>query len=259
MTSQYVALMGDTHASKKAFALSQQEIMDFHQYQGEVIATISVGDFGFWPRQPLGQEFLDYVGSKSEVIPTFFIDGNHEDHSLLGHSADDFMMVRPNLYYIPRGYAFGFGSIRFLALGGAWSIDRIFRIEGETWFWNEEPDKADIDRACLAAEEGVDVLLTHDCTSMAFPHFVAGEPTSQNSGTRRAIDHLVDLGRPSFNIHGHHHIAATLDLRTTSGHEFQSIGLSADGDKGSVCFLKVSGNALECIAGTKGENPRPER
>lgn len=93
----------------------------------------------------------------------YFVDGNHECFPRLYEfplAADWIRWVRPNIGHLPRGYRTVLGGRWTLAaLGGANSIDRFMRSEGNTW-WPEES----ISETNLKAlgHDPADILVGHD-------------------------------------------------------------------------------------------------
>jgi len=156
-------------------------------YRPGLIPVLQVGDMHWHPDRRL----------PVPPWPIYFIDGNH-DHlpSLLRlHEPTE---VAPNWIYCPRGSVLTFGKTRVGFLGGARSIDRDQRIEGETWWRHEE----------LTLEEGkrlkgraVDILVTHSP-----PRFVVQEMGYEETDYSSYVVEEVwrDLGRPRL-VCGHMH------------------------------------------------------
>jgi hypothetical protein len=61
--------------------------------------------------------------------------------------------------YLPRGLRWDWRGVRFGALGGAFSVDRRERVEGESWWWAEVISDADVERL---GDARLDVLVTRD-------------------------------------------------------------------------------------------------
>lgn len=199
-----------------------------------------VGDFGFWEHEHQGRVFLDKVDrlAARRGIDVAALDGNHDNWPLVlenhpERDADGLVVVRDHVRYVPRGHRWTWGVTNILALGGAASLDKEWRLDkearrtakarrkasfrpqsaqlpatvrdyaGTLWFPEEELTDGDVDRV-LADTSAVDLLLTHD------------KPRRSRSGTRRKEDprawpnqervqRVVDALRPARLIHGHLH------------------------------------------------------
>lgn len=131
---------------------------------------IHVGDLKvLWPDEYY-PDFAEHGGFTAEMVALLeelglafvFADGNHDAHPALRAlplNADGFGAISDRLLYAPRGHRWDIAGVRFGALGGAYSIDREFLHEGESWFRGEEVIPADV--AALGTEP-LDVLITHD-------------------------------------------------------------------------------------------------
>lgn len=131
--------------------------------------VIILGDFGFvWQDPPSKTEskWLDWLNQKPWT--TLFVDGNHENFTLLNTlpRTEQFGGVvgvaRPNILHLRRGHCYTIDGKRFLAFGGARSIDQRYRIPGESWWPEELPSEADTSRLWNSVDAGpIDYVLTH--------------------------------------------------------------------------------------------------
>lgn len=93
-------------------------------------AIVQVGDFGYWHPFELA---LD--------VPLYFIDGNHEHHPTLPSKVTE---VGRNVFYVPRGTVAKLNGKNCLFMGGAASIDFMYRTEGVDWFKEEIISESDL-------------------------------------------------------------------------------------------------------------------
>lgn len=197
-----ILFVGDTHG--------QIDLINFAIEYGKscnVERIIQVGDFGFFPN--LYPSFLDSLKSP---IPFYFIDGNHDDHSILSlyrHenspiNLEDIGYNSYNFFYIPRGYIERLGSLQVLFIGGANSIDYKGRVEYIDWWANEGIDQEDFYR-CIgnSSYTDIDVIVSHEGITNEIINF------KEKSSSRIAIEQLVKTIKPKLLIHGHHHISYT--------------------------------------------------
>ncbi|WP_432832878.1 metallophosphoesterase [Dactylosporangium sp. CA-092794] len=180
--------------------------------------VVQLGDFSVWPGRA-GAAFLDAVADSllRADASLLFIDGNHEDHpQLLGYPirADGLRVVRPRLYHLPRGFRWTWHGQRWLALGGAHSIDRPKRTPMVDW-WSEE--QITDGQAHLAASGGTtDYMVTHDCPAgISMPGICDAEPGQPKelydelvieARHRQRLLDVVRRVRPRRLLHGHYHI-----------------------------------------------------
>ena len=103
-------------------------------------------------------------------VTTLFIDGNHENFEQLNSYGIDIWnggkvhFIESGIIHLMRGQVFEIDATRFFTFGGAYSIDKMYRTEGVSWFSEEIPN-------CKEYEEGwhnlekvdfqVDYILTH--------------------------------------------------------------------------------------------------
>ncbi|MQB01332.1 MAG: hypothetical protein GEU78_13740 [Actinobacteria bacterium] len=186
----------------------------------DVDAIVQLGDFGWFPDTSWGIEFIAAIATqaKRRRVHVHFIDGNHEDFGDLffmkevPEEADDvtpegFIRLRSHLNYIPRGTRWEWDGVSFLALGGAYSIDKDGRIEGRSW-WPQEDITDDDVRRCGA--DPVEVMLTHEAPMGALdtPSFESVPMKAHaraSEANRIKIRNVMNDCRPRLLVHAHHH------------------------------------------------------
>lgn len=221
-----VLLAGDTHGN-----VNQMEYLCWVASYRKCSLIIQLGDFGLWPGKG-GDAFLKrtQVLLEENDLELWWLDGNHEDHVRIRSWLKDNAaykrrhQVTPRIFYMPRGYRFELDGVRFMALGGAWSIDKDARTPYIDWWPEEELTQADVERA-LEVDTPLDVLLTHDLPddwevigAMRVPMAAGGV------SNRRAVSAVSDRLKPKLHVHGHMHVLyqAVTGTRTV-------VGLDRDG------------------------------
>jgi predicted phosphodiesterase len=207
--------------------------------------VLQVGDFGFWVDGDHTDFYLSTVDAQAAEwgIRVYWLDGNHEDHT---RRAEFNSPDRPNTVYLPRGFRWDWWGKRFMAVGGAYSVDRQWRKEGVSW-WPEET-LTDDEVAYASRYDGtrVDYVFAHDCpTGVNIPGIGADtkggvrgnwppEALYQAGIHRNKMRTIWKATSPSLWIHGHYHIAYESWTPET-----RFVGLGADQDlmTRSVCFL----------------------
>jgi len=204
-----ILIIGDTHGDisliKKGITLGLHH---------ECKRIIQVGDFGFFPKI-----YPEFISSFSSPLPFFFIDGNHDDHSILPHSSLNIVDVQTlgfschNLFYIPRGYLQRWGESNILFMGGAQSVDKIYRTQGIDWWSNEEINPKDFNTALSYRNlyPSIDLLITHECPRTEAINY----PGEKQDYSSRAISELIEVYNPSLLIHGHHHQSYLIKYKDT--------------------------------------------
>jgi hypothetical protein len=140
------------------------------------------------------------------------------------------------------------GDVRWLALGGAHSVDRPWREPGTSW-WHEETI-TDLDVARAVAGGPADVLVSHDCPSgVDIPgladtaHLWPAEEIVAAEAHRARLREVADVVRPRSIWHGHFHRRYSADADLGYGAVAVS-GLDCDG---STLDRNVSVVALDEI------------
>ncbi len=185
-----ILLLSDVHC---LYAVVNRQVAQAESLKGEPVETVVIlGDVGLY-EAPLRRFFRRERQRFSR--PTYFIEGNHEDHDRL---PDLVAAYRDVLSYLPRTTVQVLGGLRFLCLGGTCYMDAHTTPRGALI------TPADI-QACLHHPAGtVDVIISHDCpagigvpNAPGFEHY--GAPGFDGS------DRLLAHFSPRLWLFGHHH------------------------------------------------------
>jgi predicted phosphodiesterase len=171
---------------------------------------IHVGDLAvLWPGE---QQFTRrLVRCLRELdLRLIFVDGNHDVHPklrALPRNADGFGAISDRLLYAPRGHRWELDGVRFGALGGAHSIDKQWRTEGQTWWPQEDVTAEDVK---ALGDEPLDVLITHEAPAgINVQSFLAGQlPAELDQESYNSRLHVLDAVRatePELVFCGHWH------------------------------------------------------
>lgn len=230
-----VLLSGDTHGDGNHVRWIIQ-----HARKTGAEAVFVLGDFGIWDHLD-GGRFTDTVSkdAKRYGVPVFFLPGNHDNYDLLfeweatkPRTVDGFLEVKPGLYYSPRGHRWTWYGVRFMSLGGAYSVDKLPRVlqdnialrraqaaedKGQTltakdrymlrlgqwsWWGQEEISQEELDHALRPGE--IDILLTHDKPRLSSPGWNRKD-LEECWTNQEAIQEVVDAKKPKLLVHGHLH------------------------------------------------------
>lgn len=218
---------------------------------------LQLGDFGIWP----GVGGSNYREKVSKAITKtgsklFFIDGNHEKHPWLIDRAkkhtvqscpeDDILhgAVRcyhdSEFYWLPRGKRWDWHGRKWLALGGATSLDRQWRVDGESW-WKEEAITPE--QVQFVIDGGhADVMVTHECPDMvnhSHPNYgFPQEDINKAKEHQKLLQKVVDEVKPEYLMHGHFHVQYTRTIDRSWG-KVRVDGLDMDGTPRNWCILNI--------------------
>jgi predicted phosphodiesterase len=169
-----IKIIGDAHGELRKY---KKAIKDCHM-------SICVGDFGF------KKEWTWHI---KNIGPNHWINpGNH-----------DYMPMAVKDEYPSTGNSKYFEEYSIFTVRGADSIDKHHRVEGKTFFSNEEMSYAEslqvVDNYLKIKPK---IVVSHDCPqrimSMLFGY-------TDKSTTRQALQAMLDDHKPDFWIFGHHH------------------------------------------------------
>ena len=214
-----IFLTGDTHGEfgrlgYVGFPVSRELTKDDY--------LIILGDFGaIWDIQQSGKE--QRVLNRLNEMPytVLFIDGNHENHDRL--QSDEFpevdmfdskvKKISDSVFYLQRGHVYKINNETFFVMGGAYSVDKTSRRAHWSWWPQEEPSCADIQRgldSLLAYDNKVDYILSHTASNEVIQEFldenggIAGRKLIKDSASDflTEVESVVDY---KCNFFGHMH------------------------------------------------------
>lgn len=201
-----IAFVADWHGSA-SWGVSAIEYAAEHG--ADVI--LHLGDFGY----RFESRFLRALTAalNRADMPLLFIDGNHESYpTLLRYPirGNGLRQLTDRIWHLPRGFRWDWAGRRFLALGGAHSVDRPWRTPQVSWWPQETITTAEAEHAIAGGV--ADVLLSHDCPDgvdipgLRPDRFPAAEIRAADQH-RRVLRAVVDEVRPLAVWHGHYHQA----------------------------------------------------
>jgi predicted phosphodiesterase len=180
-------------------------------------AVFQVGDFGFWPHT--NPEYVTQVNAtfrraskrRDQPLNVYWIDGNHENFDMLlggdwEKTPEGFWQIDEHVFYVPRATRWEWSGVKFLALGGAHSIDKNWRLTqgpiGQYW-WPQETIKTIDTYNCLGPE--VDVMFTHDMPEGTELGIRLYKLDREDENNRFAVRQVADAVKPKLLFHGHYH------------------------------------------------------
>lgn len=257
-----VLLAGDWHGS-----LAQAKAVVRRAHEEMIRVVLQLGDFGIWPRDSAFLNGLNELLEELDML-VFFVDGNHEDFDQLYEyplQEDGTRLVRSRIFHLPRGLRWEWYGVRFAALGGAHSVDRDMRTEGQSWWPQEWVNDEELE--LFRAGGPADVVLMHD-SPWGAPNVITDSPLSQHNAMRYFGKHNIDLATehrrrlataidptdPAQIFHGHYHEKMFDAYLRDGGRTCTVVGLTEGGHGpwASTLIYDVLNNAAGLIS-TRGE------
>ena len=173
---------------------------------------VQCGDFGFWPHTDPGYVDIVNEAMKKRGLLLVWIDGNHENFDALfdgewEKTPRGFWKIASNVLYAPRGLRWEWNDVTFLALGGAHSIDKMWRLSrgpiGKYWW----PQETITQKNVYDALEGgpVDVMFSHDMPKGTDIGITLYKDHPEDDQNRLAVRVVVEGVIPLVLYHGHYH------------------------------------------------------
>ena len=159
---------GDTHGT-----FDIDKVVKFFQGREKCYSKndylIICGDVGVCGFSPT-EEVKTRAVLRNLPVTTLFIDGNHENFEKLNAFEIDewnggkVHFIEKDIIHLMRGQVFCIDGVRIFSFGGAYSIDKRYRTEGEDWFAEELPSKEEYEEGwnnLKKVEFCVDYIVTH--------------------------------------------------------------------------------------------------
>ena len=157
---------------------------------------------------------------RSLPVTTLFIDGNHEHFDKLNSygieewNGGKVHFIEEDIIHLMRGQVFCIDGVKFFTFGGAYSIDKVYRTAGVSWFMEELPNWAEYEEGWRNLEKAdftVDYILTHTgprevVADMGYVSFTEGE-----LGLRQYLQRVADETQFTAWYFGHFHEDAEIE------------------------------------------------
>ena len=160
-------------------------------------------------------------------ITLFCIHGNHEarPQSLAGFEEGRyhggkvlFEKTYPNILFAVDGEVYEFDGYQCIVIGGAYSVDKFYRLEhGWNWWPDEQPDeltKKTVENRLAATGNKIDVILSHTCPLKYEPTevFMKGlDQSTVDKSTESWLDEIEARNDYKKWYCGHYHTRKRID------------------------------------------------
>lgn len=189
-----ITIIGDVHGKTQ-----QYQKMLRQNYEGQ--RTIQIGDMGIG---------FKGVGLHAMDMNHRWFRGNHDD---------------PDKCYENKNYLGDFGFLEddnLFYLAGAFSIDRVWRVPGVSWWAGEELSSSKLQEAIdIYVKKKPRFVISHECPSTAsvwlLGTLMIGFRPEKLVSTRtgEAMQYMFDQHKPEKWIFGHYHIDKTFNWKGT--------------------------------------------
>ena len=226
---------GDTHGS-----LSRYNVLD--NYEKDTAAIVILGDVGF---NYLGPDQDEYVKRRANSHQNYIycVRGNHEMRPtavekmelLYDTNVNNYVYYEPEFPYIryfKDGYLYNIDGYVALVLGGAYSVDKHYRLMwGRKWFEDEQLTQEEMDNISAVHKYGeVDFVLSHTCPLSWQPRdlFLEGlDQSTVDNSMEVWMDGLKDTLDWNIWLFGHYHrdrlVRPHVEMLSTNIQSFKEI------------------------------------
>lgn len=246
-----VGILGDTHGQQRwtRFALWAYKELG-------VDVVYQVGDFGFGKSNSGKTDpFSAFVNDNAKKfgVHVVVVPGNHEDYDIIDSvpvDSDGWQHYMDAIDIAPRGHRWTQNGVSFVALGGAPSVDRQYRLSVQRpnmklWWEQEAITQADVDKTVAGGY--ADVMLAHDAPFVeqiqkvigGNPHGFAEQDIHYAYEGRKLIDSAFVGVKPKLFVHGHYHFPVDETVQWDDGSKSRVFGLDRDGTPGAIGFLDL--------------------
>lgn len=209
-----IYLTGDTHGD---FQRIERFCNRIHTTKADIMIILGdagINFYGGW-RDQYTKEFISTL-----PITLFCIHGNHEQRpstipSYVEQTWNNGTVYveeqYPSILFAKDGELYNLNGLRAFAIGGAYSIDCMYRIPGRSWWPDEQPSpevKKQIEKTLDQLDWSVDVVLSHTVPLKYVPveAFLPGiDQRMVDKSTEEWLDRIEDRLQYQRWFAGHYH------------------------------------------------------
>ncbi len=214
-----IYITGDTHRDFKRIVLFCYK---YNTSKEDIL--IILGDAGINYYGKLDNELKEHLNSLP--ITLFCIHGNHENRpeNILTYQQKQFLGGQvyveekySSIIFAKDGETYNFGNIKVLVIGGAYSVDKYYRIAHDCNWWQDEQPSKKVKQKILdkiQTNNTFDIVLTHTCPYKYIPREVF-LPGINQSTVDNSTEHFLDKVEKRLNYKkwycGHYHTNKKID------------------------------------------------
>lgn len=209
-------VLGDTHTYWERVVPMLENLYKLYNFN----TIIQVGDLAYLPKMwskkmiEVNQLIIDFVDAHD--LKFYWIDGNHEDHSILQYidnfNSSTFNIYGKNFFYMPRGSYLELDRYVLFFIGGAETYDKHNRVFGKDYFLEEIIMRQQEDFVFEQIEKIKQInkpaiIIAHTCPQEAIDDERNLLDLMNNGGTgqNKFLGEVVRRVNPIFYFHGHFH------------------------------------------------------
>jgi predicted phosphodiesterase len=230
---------GDTHGYASAF-----QKIDKKAIREGCKIIVQVGDCGvLWAKDHEAEKYFDgrsrrgaHVSGIGTVPPEdcpvwYTCGGNHDNYTAFNQKWEesgrtDVYELAPGCFGVRRGSVVSLAGQSHLFFGGAFSIDKMYRKEGVSWWPEEIPSKEEFDRFFDSLNDFCPaVVVSHDVPARVGPNSHHYGEQWRNEVVPKNLENALANSEwhPELWFFGHHHIFNEWDI---DGTKFVCCGLN---------------------------------
>lgn len=231
-------ITGDTHAQFGRIEQFCERISPTREDVLIILGDAGINYYGGWRDRNLKRRLAQLP------LTLFSIHGNHEQrpmtissyHTTVWNGGEVYVEDEfPNLLFAVDGSYYSFDGVQTFAIGGAYSVDKFYRLANDWGWWpDEQPDEA----TKLRAERQLDihgwqadVVLTHTCPLRYEPTevFLSGvDQSSVDKSTEEWLDTIERRLQYKQWYCGHYHTEKAIDKMTFMFESIRAFPTEAD-------------------------------
>ena len=151
---------------------------------------------------------------RSLPVTTLFVDGNHENFEQLNSyetcewNGGKVHFVESDIIHLVRGQVYNIDGVKFFTFGGAYSIDKMYRTAGVSWFPEEIPTYGEYEEGWKNLEKAnfsVDYIITHTGPREIVAEMGYGELSDDEVALRQYLQRVADNAEFKAWYFGHFH------------------------------------------------------
>ena len=244
-----ILITGDTHGDLSTGKLKRWKKRNRKAGYTKEDYLIIAGDVGFnWLGDSEGSRKFVMNYFAHQPYTTLFVDGNHDNHPwlqslpLIPMFGGMVGKVMDSIYYLRRGQIYTIHGKTFFTMGGAISMDKMYRREGISWWKEEVPSCAEMDLAIetlRSCQWKVDYVITHTLPIDVIPRmgFMDLIEPNQHDAVVNFLQHIAENLNFTRWFCGHFHQDKTWNKFTVLWNEIVELeveipekDLTADGN-----------------------------
>ena len=213
-------ITGDTHGTI--------DISKIENFAGSMGNHLTRQDFlcvlGDWGAIWYGSERDDVLLDEWESYPwtTLVIFGNHENYDAIAKYpfshcfGGRVQFIRPHIIALQRGEVYTICDKKIFTFGGARSIDKAYRIEGISWWPQEEPSDSEYQNGLANLDKAgwkVDYIFSHTGDSKSNESLYSSH--SYSEPVSKYFDTIKEKLEYEHHYFGHHHCDEHIDKKNT--------------------------------------------